>query len=285
MERLAYLRKDLADWGFRLAPSHAIASFRIAVSCMLFLMWLSVLLHAKTLSAVEWLFFLAVLLNLFLICIGAWMRIAAIIVTLVYGYEWWLLASSGAKATNITGEAEAIFFFVIFLILAFSGADRAFSIAMQKRYGAAMEWEDVCILPQRLLALVISCVYIVIGYHKLWQPIFRSGASLQSTLIGPWGTAVAAKFARAIPSSVFNWLLYILKAFGLMVPACLWLKSVRSWFMIGGLLLHIAMAVLLNVWWTLVLIPGYLLFLEPEEVQELSERLFKKKNDERSVSS
>lgn len=278
MKRFAYLRSDIADWGFRLAPSHAIAIFRIAISCMLFLMWLSVLLNAKTLSTVEWLFFLAVPLNLFLICIGAWMRTAAIIVTLVYGYEWWLLASSGANATAIASEAEAIFFFITFLILAFSGADRAFSIAMQRRYGTALEWEDVHILPQRLLALAISCVYIVIGYNKLWQPLFRSGSSLQSALVGSLGTAIAAKNARSIPSPVFNWTLYILKAFGLMAPICLWLKSVRLWFMIGGALLHIAIAVLLNIWWTLVIIPGYLLFLEPEEVQKLSERLFKRKN-------
>jgi hypothetical protein len=270
--KVSILHIDLSDWGFRLAPVHPIAFFRITLGSLLLLYWGSILMNASDISGVEWLFFCTVLANLFLLTIGAKMRIAAGIIAIVYGYEWWLLRIAGTTVNNIATESQALFFFCIFVILALSRADRGFSYAMHLRYDAWTEWEDVPVLPQRLLAGIISAVYLVIGYQKLWRPVFRSGSALRSALIGPWGTAMAARTARALPTVVFDWTTYVLKAFGLMLPFCLWIRSVRLWFFVGGALLHIAMALLLHVWWTLVLIPGYLLFLEPEEVKEVWEK-------------
>jgi hypothetical protein len=270
------MREDIIDWGFRLAPPHALALFRIALGAVLFVMWLFVLPQMAELPTVQKLLLFAVLLNLILVILGAWIRIASAVIAAVYGYQWWLFTYAGPDATNVTTGGAALFLFLTFLILACSSADRAFSMLMVKRYGTFWEWEDIPLLPQRLLGLLISGFYLIIGYHWLWQPLFRSGASLQSALIGPWGTALAAQVARRLPTSTFNWITYTLKAFGLMLPVCLWIRSVRLWFMLGGALLHLAMAMLLNVWWTLILIPGYLLFLDPEEAQELYKKLIKR---------
>jgi len=244
---------------------HALAFFRIALGAIIFLLWLEVLLDAPTLTTVDWLIFVGILIMSAMLTIGAFMKPVAIIIAGIYALEGTILTAANIPASmNISAE-QALLFTLLLLIVAFSGADRAASHAMLLRYGSAREWEDVKPLPQNILKYLITATYIFIGYYELWKPIWMSGVRLQSALIGSLGTGAGAKLARStLPTPVFSGSIYALKAFSMMLPICLWIKSVRKGFLILGIVFHLIVGVLTGNWWLFVLVAGYPLFMEPK---------------------
>ena len=255
---------------------HALAFFRIALGTIIFLLWLEVLLDAPFLTIVDWLIFAGILIMSGMLTIGAFMRPVAVVIAGIYAFEGTILTTANIPASmNITAE-QALLFTLMLVIIAFSGADRAASHAMLLRYGSAWEWEDVRAWPQNILKILISATYLYIGYYILWKPVWMSGVRVRSALIGSLGTGTAAKLGRsALPTSVFSTFTYIFKAFNMMLPVCIWIKSVRKGFLILGLIAHLIIGILTGNWWLFVLVAGYPFFLEPNDTKTFFKKMLK----------
>jgi len=204
------------------------------------------------------------MLSFLLITVGAWMRVGTVIAFILYAYYQSL-------SLHLFGASFDKLFQVILLVLTFSGADCCFSYKMKRRYGSALEWEYISVLPQRIIALQIAFIYLGVGYQKLWLPHWKEGEVLYYAFIGRWGSDLAYFTARSTPMIVFDWMVYITKSFELMIPFGLFIKPVQKWFFLGGALFHTAITAFLQIWWFMVLIPAYILYLEPEEVQRMWE--------------
>jgi len=201
------------------------------------------------------------MLSFLLITIGAWMRTGTVIAFILYAYYQGL-------SLHMFGASFDKLFQLILLVLTFSGADCVFSYKMKKRYGSALEWEHISVLPQRIIALQIAFIYLGVGFQKLWLPSWKTGEVLYYAFIGRWGTPVAYSIAETVPMIYFDWMVYITKAFELMIPFGLFIKPIQKWFFFGGAIFHTIMTIFLGIWWFMILIPSYILFLEPEVVQK-----------------
>ncbi len=253
---------------YQSGPPHALAFFRVAFGAILFLTWLQVLLHAGNLHLVDWLLFGGMLAMSFLIIIGASMKVAAIAASVAHLIPGGILLGASTQTSILPSGEQALLFALLLIVLAFSGADRIYSYAMFKRYGSALEWEDVRMRPQRLLQLIVTGAYVYIGFYLLWQSMWLSGTRLRSILIGPLGTALAARTARLpLPDVFWNGGLYAIKAFHLMLPLCLWVRPIQKGFIVVGLILHLLAGLFFGQWWLLVLAAGYPLFLDPDDAE------------------
>lgn len=284
-------RQMIEEWTFRKSPPHALAFFRIAFGAFLLFYWGGMILevpmrfstagllfplHDSPLLSfipspvIAYIPFLLILFCFFCIMIGAHMRIATLSAFILYVYYQNI-------SLHLFGTSYDRIFMVTLLVLAVSGADRTFSYAMRQKYGTALEWEYISVLPQRLIALQITFVYLGVGYQKIWLPGWKTGEILYYAFIGRWGTPLAYWFAAHIPMVVFDWLLYTTKAFELLIPFGLWIRPVQKWFFLGGALFHTLITITLSIWWFMFLLPSYVIFLEPEAVYELWEKRWKKR--------
>ncbi|HLC76037.1 MAG TPA: hypothetical protein VJB82_02890 [Candidatus Peribacterales bacterium] len=261
----------------RIVPPHALALFRIFTGATLCGMWISILILEPALSTGEWMLCVGMALMAIFLILGAWFHYIAIIMAMLYGLELALMYAAGTETNLVTNEEQAVFFMLVLLLLCWSNADRAFSHTMRMRYGSALEWEDVRQLPVTLLKILIACSYLYIGAFTLWQPVWMNGVRLRSALLGSLGTKFGAQLARSsLTMPVFQWSLYGIKTFMLMLPFCLWIRSIRIPFIIAGLLMHIAIVVLIGKWWLMMLFAGSLLFIHPETVRIQFEKIMRK---------
>ena len=280
------------NFWFRSVPPHALALLRILFGAFLLLYWglkipqvpmlfsaqglILPLFPAHTFGPLASLFpptltiacvlFAVFYASLILFTVGFGMRIAGIIAFVLNAYYWML------SLHLFNTSFDRLFLFTL-LILTFSGADRTLSVRAWRPSGDARASVPVSILPQRLLALQITFVYLGVALQKLWLPDWQSGEILSYSMVGVWGSALGNwVVARNWPLAFFDVSVFLIKAFELAMPLGLWVPRSRLWFMAGGALFHTGIAVLLDIWWFLVLIPAYILFFDPEAVRAATER-------------
>ncbi|TSC78804.1 MAG: HTTM domain protein [Candidatus Peregrinibacteria bacterium Gr01-1014_25] len=281
-------------WWLRDTTPHALALLRIGLGLFLALLWLTrlpyiaasasragiVLPHPDVGGVLAILFLpppawaaqlvVAVLVaSLLCVAAGMGMRVAAAVAVLLWMYEW--LLSFHLFNTSF----DRLFPFLL-VVLACSGADRAFSIRMKMRHGSWFAWEPVSIVWQRIIAVQIAAVYLGVGWQKLWLPDWQSGEVLAWGLVGRWGTPLGFWLARQnLPMAVYDALVFHVKLFEFAMPVGLWIPGWRWIFFVWGALFHTLIALLLGIWWFLVLIPAYVVFFPPEEVSDWLERRWK----------
>ena len=277
---------------FRPVPPHALALLRILSGAVLLLYWglkappqqplladhglvlpyfpatsfgpLAPLFpSALTVACILFAIFYACLI---LFTIGLQMRLAGLAAFLLYVYYWFL------SLHLFNTSFDRLFLFTL-LVLALSGADRTLSFRAWRESGDARSSVPVNILPQRLLMFQITIVYLGVALQKLWLPDWQSGEILSYSMVGVWGSSAGNwVVARNWPMAFFDVSVFLIKFFELAMPFGLWIRSMQRWFMAGGVLFHVGIAILLDIWWFLVLIPAYVLFFEPEDVRSQTER-------------
>ena len=259
------------------AAPHGLALFRIAFGITLTCQLLFVLRGAAQFELVEWLLLLGGILMSALFTAGAWFPYTAVALICIYGFEGSILLRAGAAANTFTSMYQVSLFVPLLLLLVWSRADRAYSHAMYLKYGSFSEWEEVRALPVTILKIVISIAYLYIATVVLWQPVWMSGARMRSALIGSLGTTIGARLARMpFPPFFFNSALSVTKAFVLMLPFSLWIRSVRKFTIILGFVLQLFIGLLLGEWWLFALASGMVLFVNPNEVRLFVEKKMKK---------
>lgn len=192
-----------------------------------------------------------------LLALGYLTRTALIGLIILFLYYWQL------SFHFFPSSYHRLFFFVL-VVLLFSRSDRTFSLRMLRTRGSWSAWEPISILPQRLLALQMTATYIGVGWQKMWLPDWQSGRIFYYSFIGKWGSPMAFALARILPDwfyEVLNWTTRVLEFF---LPFLLWIPSWRILAVIAGTMFHVIIALLLGIWWFLVLPPMYILFLDPE---------------------
>ncbi len=209
---------------------------------------------------VAWIIGTAYLIAAACLMIGYRMRLAITTLLLLYFYYWQL------SFHLFPSSYHRIFTFIL-LVLLFSGADKTFSLRMKRERGSWLAWEPISILPQRLLAVQITATYAVVGIQKWWLPLWQGGEVMYYSYIGRWGTPLARWFVGlGWPWEFYEFQTLVTKIFETLIPIGLWLPRIRWFFFIGGFVFHFLIAILLGIWWFLVLVPAYILFFEPEAV-------------------
>ncbi|MBI3336630.1 hypothetical protein HYZ98_03645 [Candidatus Peregrinibacteria bacterium] len=204
--------------------------------------------------------FTLLMVALAMVTIGMRMR-AGILMTLgIYAYFW----NIGLHPFFMTFERLFVF---ILLVLLCSGADRTFSLRMLLHKGSVFAWQPIHILPQRLIALQLSATYLGVGWEKMALPDWQHGEILTHALTGRWATPLAFTVAQTnLPLPFYDRALFLLKFFQFLLPFGLWIRRYQWLFFFGGALFHITIAVLISMWWFLIMVPAYITFLEPEAV-------------------
>lgn len=191
--------------------------------------------------------------------IGYRARASAAVAFLLCAYYWCL------SLYQLGASFDRLFLFLL-LVLACSGCDRAFSLAMKLRHGSFWAWEATSVLPQRLIAMQISATYLGVGWQKLLLPQWQSGLVISEGFFGRWATPLAYAVGRwNLPLAVYDALNTVIKGFELLLPFGLWSRRWRPWFMLGGFVFHTMITLLLGIWWFQVLIPAYVVFFGPDE--------------------
>lgn len=273
---------------FRKCPPHVLALFRIAFGGFLLFHWgiklpsvpmlfseegivlplFDLPLLAPPSTPVAWILFLIFLGSLALLTIGIFPRIAAG-VALLFSLYYFLLSF------HLFGTSFDHLFLFILLVLTFSPSDRTLSLAMLLKQGSLFAAEPITVFPQRLLALQITFTYLGVGWQKLFLPGWQSGRILLLGFMGRWATPLGFAVARLnLPPEFYDAMVFLTKTFEVLIPFGLWIKRfhIRWWFFAGGALFHSSIALLLGIWWFLVLIPAYILFFEPEGVEKWFKR-------------
>ena len=286
------LRKRFEEFFFRDGPPHFLAAFRIVFGIFLFIHWSLNLLDVRMLFSdqglvfplnkglgalwpslfvpptlpVAYALYLAMMISLALIVIGFCTRLALVLALALYIYYWHLFLHL------LGGSFDRIFVFLL-LVLLISGCDRTYSLRMYLKKGSWTAWEPVSVLPQRLIALQITALYIGVGWQKLWLPDWQSGEILRLSLMGRWATPIAFWWARQNLSAGFLDLSNeVVKFCQFVLPWMFWYRPTR-WLAFGlQAFFLIVITVFLGMWWFLALIPASFAFWEPEDIKEFFSR-------------
>lgn len=272
-------------WWCRSCPPHALALFRIAFGCFLLVYaftygphltmifsrdGLLLPLHSDWFLASPtpeqvWMLYGALLLGLILITAGLWMRFGIVLTLSLTGIFWNLSLHHFPTSYN------RLFLFVL-IVLLFSGADRTYSLAMKIRKGSFTAWEPISILPQRLLAVQITALFLGVGWQKVVLPSWQGSEILTYSMIGRWGTPPAFWLVRQHwPIEVWDVIVLLTKLFECTLPFGLWIRPLRVWFLAGMAAFLLSIATLLSIWWFVALIPACILFYDPEEIRTWAE--------------
>ena len=282
-------------WWFRDAPPHATALFRIFFGLSLLIyyavqipqvpmllsreglaipydLWLPENLRFLLTPLPLWgatILFALLLLSIFTLIIGCAARTSAWVVLLLTLYCNLLSFHNSSTSYN------RLFLFFTFLLCISDAAGKAFSWQMWRTHGSFLAWEPGSILTQRLVTVQLTATYLGVGLQKLWLPGWEDGKVLFYSFQGMWATPLAFWFAhQQFPMWVYDGITLIVKAFEVALPFGLWIRKVRPWFFLGGLLFHAGVALFLAaIWWFFPMPLAYLLLYEPEEVAATLERL------------
>lgn len=275
-------------WWFRTGPPHLLALFRILFGGFLFVTFGIQLPYVSMLYSREgillplfepigpltvmlapppaWaamILFVVFLLSLLSFAAGLLTRVAAAVAMFLYIYYWCL------TLFQFGTSFDRLFMFTL-LVLVPSGCGKTFSVDMFFKHRSFFAWEPISVLPQRLIAVQITATYLGVGWQKLMLPAWQSGKVLVYGFMGRWATAPAWVIARwNLPLWFYDVSVWIIKVFELTIPFGLWFRRTRWWFFVMGALFHTGIAILLDIWWFLALIPSYIVFFEPEEVSAL----------------
>ena len=211
--------------------------------------------------------FVAFLAFLALFTLGALTRVSSAVSFVLYVYYWIL------TLFQFGTSFDRLFLFSL-LVLIFSGCGKAFSVDMRIKHGSWLAWEPISILAQRLLAVQVSATYLGVGWLKIVFPSWQTGKVLAVSFISRWATPPAWWIARLnIPLVYYDWMTSLIKLFEVTIPFGLWNRRTQWWYFAGGALFHIGIAILLDIWWFIPLIPAYILFLEPERVTKALQKI------------
>jgi hypothetical protein len=274
-------------WWLADVPPHALAAVRIGFGAFLLLYWTlkapilpamssgeglvmpllgpdspawMTVLFAPPPAWAAWLVYGALLASLTCLTVGIGARAAAGVSLSLYAYEWML------SLHQFNTSFDRLFLFML-LVLLFSPSDRALSLSMRLKHGSWRAWEPAPVTAQRVLAVQIAATYLGVGWQKLILPDWQGGEIIAVGLIGHWATPPAFAIGRLdLPMWAYDAANNAVKLFELTVPFGLWVPRWQWWFFAMGALFHLSIAVLLGIWWFVILIPAYVLFLDPAAV-------------------
>jgi len=204
-------------------------------------------------------FFVITFLLLTMFLVGYRTRTTALLLLIlsIYFYFWnqWLFATSFYRLFQ--------FSLAVFL---FPGADKAFSMAMWRKHGSFWAWQPMSIFPLRLFALQLTATYLGVGWQKLILPGWDSGAVLFHSFTSRWGTSFGFYLARILPSEFLDWLVWLTLLLECTMPFGLWIRKVQWIYFLGGFVFHTLITLTLGIWWFQIMVPMYIVFLDPEAV-------------------
>ncbi len=270
------LAQAWSAWWFRKVPPHSLAIFRICFSVYLLIVWglrfqnfdalftdqgfAIALFDLPSSPMFSGTLAIALMIVIVLMLIGCFFRLATIVAFIVTIYFWII------GVHLLVSTMDSIVFFLLFVLI-FSGADRTFSVAMKWKHGSFRAWHPISVLPQRIIAVQISAMYLISGISKVFAPDWQNGLQLSHSLQSILGTRLAFWFVqKGWSTSTYDWLVYGVKVLEVGLAGGLWIPKLRWIFFVLGFLFHLSIALLLGLGWFLLLPGTYLLFLPPEAV-------------------
>ena len=273
------------QWWFRTGPPHLLALYRIIFGGFLLIYFgiqlpyvamlysregillplfepstTLTLIFTPPSAAIAYFLFLTFLTFLLFFTLGFLTRVSAAVAMILYIYYWCI------SLFQFGTSFDRLFMFVL-LVLVPSGCGKTFSMDMFFKRGSFAAWEPISVLPQRLIAVQITATYLGVGWQKLMLPAWQSGKVLVYGFMGRWATAPAWAIARwNLPLWFYDANVWLIKVFELTIPFGLWFRRTRWWYFLAGTLFHVGIAILLDIWWFVALIPSYIVFFEPEEI-------------------
>jgi len=129
--------------------------------------------------------------------------------------------------------------------------------------------KEICILPQRLLQVQLTFTYLGVGWQKINLPDWQGGEILTYSFIGRWGTELGYYIGQLpIPLVAWDWVTHSIIFFEFILPFGLWHKPTQKIWMIGGVLFHVGIALILSIWWFVMVPPLYILWLMDNETKK-----------------
>lgn len=281
------------QWCFRDVPPHTLALVRIIFGLWLMLHWgrhipripllfsdegiglplfsnglpdLILFILTPPPAWTAWILFVTFYTAILSLTVGFLMRASIATILILYAYYW----AIGHHVFFMTFERLFIFTLIVLL---FSGADQTLSLRMRLEQGSFFAWKSCSILPQRLLGLQLCATYLGVVTQKFWLPGWQGGEILAYSLIDRWGTPLGYRIGRMnLPIEAYDTAVYTVKLVQFVIPFGFWWRRYQWWFFLLGLLFHLGIFSLLSMWWFLVMVPMYIVFLEPEEVYKFVER-------------
>jgi hypothetical protein len=219
--------------------------------------WLEVLIQPSI--AVAHTFFVLTFVALLFLLLGFYTRTAAILLLLLSAYYhiWnqWMFATSYYRLFQFT-----------LAVMLLPGADRAFSLTMCRRHGSLWAWEPMTVLPIRFLGMQLTATYLGVGWQKLILPGWTDGEILRRSFTSRWGTAFGFWLVRNLPSVLLDWMMRITLVIELAMPFALWMPRLRVFAFLGGFVFHTMVTLTMSIWWFQIMVPMYLVFLDPADV-------------------
>lgn len=143
------------------------------------------------------------------------------------------------------------------LLFSVSGAHKAYSVA------AVKPATPINALPETLIKIQISLLYIVSGGLKVLLPAWQNGDIVHYVLQGDLATNLGTALANTLLITQYSdSIVWLVIAGELFVGIGLWLKPTRLTAAILGTTFHLLVAFTISLWWFLF-IPGlYVLFFK-----------------------
>lgn len=288
-----FVKKFPSRWNtfwFRECPPHAIALFRLIFGFHLLIVWAARCRDFRALFTNEGFalpmidrgvpdvlllftnapsFPIALLLMtiffaaMILLTIGQWAKLSSGVLLILSLYYWQL------STHLITSTMDMLIFFIL-LVLLFTESDATLSLHMKRRYGSFLAWKSISILPQRLLSIQLTALYVGVGWQKLLLPDWQDGRMLFHSFRSIWATKLSLRFARlGFSMRAYDFFVAFVKWAELILPTGLWIPKIQWMFFVLGTLFHLSVALFFGLWWFLLLPPMYVLFLPPEQVADL----------------
>lgn len=271
------------EWWTRAVPPHSLALIRLGLGSYLIFYWAlhlprvellfstagPVVPLAPELSLVglgvlspfwTYIIYLGALFSLILFTIGWDMRLQGLIIAVYLLYYYHL-------SFHLYPNTYHRLYLLLIIVLAFSGADRVYSLRMKAEKGRWSAWEPVSIWPLRIIAIQITATFTGVSYQKLWLPMWQQGEALAYPFIGGWATPWGYKIISLnFPMSWYDFGTKLLKFLQCALPIGFWIPKVRLLALAGASLFLIMVSVLLSIWWFLILIPCFIAFLPSEQI-------------------
>lgn len=207
-----------------------------------------------------WFVLLTYIVTSFFVMIGFKTRISTIICFI-------LMVSLQNRNYAILNSGDTIMRCLLFLMM-FASTHVKFSVDAFLKGKSGNPYEpNVLILPLRLMQLQFSLVYLATSLFKLKGYDWVDGTAV-------YYTSRLENFQRVVLPIVFDFpslvkfatwsALFIEFSMGTLV----WVKELRIWVLLAGILLHLGIEISMSIgFFEWVMIAGYLLFLDPKEIQ------------------
>lgn len=204
-------------------------------------------------------FFACTFVLLIFLLVGYRSRIAAagLLLLSLYFYSWnqWMFATSYYRVFQFT--------LAVFLL---PGADHAFSLRMLQKHASFFAWEPMEVLPLRFIGMQLTATYFGVSAQKLVLPGWTDGEILRRSFTSRWGTAFGFWITRVLPMWSLDWMMRITLVIELGMPFVLWMPRLQWIAFLGGFAFHTMVTLTLGIWWFQIMVPMYIVFLDPATV-------------------